>query len=62
MSRSLKQVPGKQLARAIEHHGWKLARIQGSHHVFKRLGHRERAVIPIHGNKPLKIGLQKLRR
>ena len=31
--------------------------IQGSHHVFTMPGRRERIVIPIHGNQPLKKGL-----
>ncbi len=55
----MKQVTGKQLARAVEKHGWWLARVQGSHHIFKKSGQRERVVIPIHGNRPLKIGLLK---
>jgi predicted RNA binding protein YcfA (HicA-like mRNA interferase family) len=37
--------------------GTTLARIQGSHHVFTMAGRRERIVIPIHGNQPLKKGL-----
>jgi predicted RNA binding protein YcfA (HicA-like mRNA interferase family) len=55
----VKQVTGKQLARAVEKQGWELARVQGSHHIFKKSGHRERVVIPIHGNRSLKIGLLK---
>jgi predicted RNA binding protein YcfA (HicA-like mRNA interferase family) len=55
----VKQVTGKQLARAVEKLGWELARVQGSHHIFKKLGQRERIVIPIHGNRPLKTGLLK---
>jgi predicted RNA binding protein YcfA (HicA-like mRNA interferase family) len=53
----LKQVSGKALARAIERHGWTLVRVKGSHHVFTKPGRRERIVIPVHGNQPLKIGL-----
>ena len=53
----MKQVSGKSLARAIQRKGWTLARIQGSHHIFVTPGRRERLVIPIHGNRPLKIGL-----
>ena len=34
-------------------------RIKGSHHIFFKDGVRERIVIPVHGNKPLKIGLLK---
>ncbi len=53
----MRQVSGRELARAIQKRGWSLARIKGSHHVFTKLGHRERIVIPIHGNQPLKFGL-----
>jgi predicted RNA binding protein YcfA (HicA-like mRNA interferase family) len=55
----VKQVSGRELARAIQKRGWSLARIKGSHHVFTKPGHRERIVIPIHGNQPLKLGLLK---
>ncbi len=53
----MKQVSGKELARAIQRKGWTLARVKGSHHIFVLPGRRERIVIPIHGNHPLKIGL-----
>jgi predicted RNA binding protein YcfA (HicA-like mRNA interferase family) len=53
----VKQVSGSQLAKAIQRRGWSLARIKGSHHVFIKLGRRERIVIPVHGNQPLKLGL-----
>ena len=53
----MKQVSGKELARALQHKGWILARFHGSHHIFVKSGRRERIVIPIHGNRPLKIGL-----
>jgi predicted RNA binding protein YcfA (HicA-like mRNA interferase family) len=53
----LKQVSGKELASAIQGKGWGLARVKGSHHIFTKEGRRERIVIPIHGNRPLKIGL-----
>ena len=53
----MKQVSGKQFARLIQGHGWILARVQGSHHIFTMAGRRERIVVPIHGSRPLKIGL-----
>jgi predicted RNA binding protein YcfA (HicA-like mRNA interferase family) len=53
----VKQVSGKDLARAVKRKGWSLARVHGSHHIFVMSGRRERIVIPIHGNRPLKIGL-----
>ena len=55
----MKQVSGKEFARAIQRKGWTLARIKGSHHIFVMPGRRERIVVPIHGNHPLKIGLLK---
>ena len=55
----MKQVSGKELARAIQRKGWTLARVKGSHHIFVMPGRRERIVVPIHGNHPLKIGLLK---
>jgi predicted RNA binding protein YcfA (HicA-like mRNA interferase family) len=53
----VKQVSGKELARALQRKGWVLARIKGSHHIFLKEGRQERIVVPIHGNQPLKIGL-----
>jgi predicted RNA binding protein YcfA (HicA-like mRNA interferase family) len=53
----VKQVSGKELARAVQQKGWTLSRVNGSHHVFVLAGRRERLVIPVHGNRPLKIGL-----
>jgi predicted RNA binding protein YcfA (HicA-like mRNA interferase family) len=53
----VKQVSGRELARIVQRRGWTLARIQGSHHIFTTPGRRERIVISIHGNQPLKQGL-----
>ena len=53
----MKQVSGRELAKIIQRSGWKLARVHGSHHVFTMAGRRERIVIPIHANDPLKKGL-----
>jgi predicted RNA binding protein YcfA (HicA-like mRNA interferase family) len=36
-----------------------LARIQGSHHIYRKPGRAERISVPIHGNRALKIGLQR---
>ena len=55
----MKQVSGKEFVRLIQQRGWRLKRITGSHHIFTKAGHRERIVIPVHGNQPLKIGLLK---
>jgi predicted RNA binding protein YcfA (HicA-like mRNA interferase family) len=53
----LKQVSGKELARAVQRKGWVLARSKSSHHIFIKDGRPERLVIPIHSNRPLKVGL-----
>jgi predicted RNA binding protein YcfA (HicA-like mRNA interferase family) len=48
---------GRELARLVERHGWTLLRIAGSHHIYGKAGSVVRLSIPIHGSKPLKIGL-----
>ena len=53
----MKQVSGRDLGRAVERRGWVLARVNGSHQIYAMEGRRERIVIPVHGNRPLKIGL-----
>jgi predicted RNA binding protein YcfA (HicA-like mRNA interferase family) len=50
---------GKELARLLEQNGWDLARIKGSHHIYTRKDRTVRLSVPIHGNRPLKIGLLK---
>jgi predicted RNA binding protein YcfA (HicA-like mRNA interferase family) len=55
----MKAISGQQLAKLAQSKGWRLARINGSHHVYVCEGRIERLVIPIHGNQSLKIGLQK---
>jgi predicted RNA binding protein YcfA (HicA-like mRNA interferase family) len=53
----VKQINGKDFIRVLQRHDWQLVRINGSHHILTKTGHRERIVIPVHGNRPLKIGL-----
>lgn len=55
----MKPVPGAKLARAAGRRGWTLLRINGSHHIYGKAGETARLSIPIHGNKPLKLGLQR---
>lgn len=55
----MKAVSGKDLARLLERRGWSLLRVQGSHHIYGKTGSTARLSVPIHGNKPLKIGLLK---
>lgn len=55
----MKAVSGKELTKALEHHGWSLIRIQGSHHIYGKEGSVARISVPVHGSAPLKIGLLK---
>ena len=55
----MKSITGKRMAKLAEQKGWILARVNGSHHIYIQEGRIERVVIPVHGNKSLKIGLQK---
>ncbi len=53
----MKSRSGREFARIIERRGWTLLRVSGSHHIYGKGGSVVRLSIPIHGNKPLKIGL-----
>jgi predicted RNA binding protein YcfA (HicA-like mRNA interferase family) len=53
----VKALSGREFARLIERRGWKLLRISGSHHIYAKPGSIVCLSIPIHGNRPLKIGL-----
>ena len=55
----MKSVSGKDFAKILKKNGWKLARIQGSHHIYTKKGRKERISLPIHGNKDIKLGLLK---
>ena len=55
----MKAISGKQLCRLLESRGWVLTRINGSHHIDAKAGHPARISIPVHGNTPLKLGLQR---
>ena len=53
----MKSISGKDFAKILERNGWKLFRVKGSHHIYGKAGSVVRLSIPIHGNRPLKIGL-----
>jgi len=55
----LKAVSGKKFCKLIEAKGWELKRINGSHHIYTKAGESARISVPVHGNKPLKVGLQR---
>lgn len=55
----MKAVSGKEFAKLLEKRGWMLLRVAGSHHIYGKTGSVVRLSIPIHGNRPLKLGLQR---
>ena len=48
---------GKEFCRTLEQHGWVHRRTEGSHHIYGKAGSAVRLSIPIHANRPLKLGL-----
>ncbi len=55
----MKSISGKHFAKILERKGWVLRSVKGSHHVYMKSSNPARISVPIHGNKPLKIGLLK---
>lgn len=53
----MKPLSGRDLARLVEQHGWRLLRVKGSHHIYGKEGSIVRLSIPIHGSQALKTGL-----
>jgi predicted RNA binding protein YcfA (HicA-like mRNA interferase family) len=53
----MRDISGRELARALERKGWTLLRINGSHHVYGREDSGARLTVPIHADQPLKMGL-----
>jgi predicted RNA binding protein YcfA (HicA-like mRNA interferase family) len=53
----MKSMSGKELAKLLEANGWDLLRIQGSHHIYGKVGNPARISVPIHRNQDMKIGL-----
>lgn len=52
----MKSVSGKELGRVLQRHGWTLARITGSHHIYTKPGVTAHLSVPVHGKSPLKVG------
>jgi predicted RNA binding protein YcfA (HicA-like mRNA interferase family) len=54
----MKPLSGRELCRVLEMRGWQLLRVHGSRHIYGKTGAIVRLSGPVHGNKPLKRGLQ----
>jgi len=50
---------GKKIINVFKNAGWTVDRIEGSHHILVKKGTENILVIPVHGNKPIKVGLLK---
>lgn len=55
----MKVISGKRMCRLLEQRGWTLARINGSHHVYRQAASGRRTVVQVHGNQDLKPGTQR---
>ncbi len=55
----MKVISGKRFGHLLERRGWELKRINGSHHIYMKAGVIVRITVPVHGNRPLKVGLQR---
>jgi predicted RNA binding protein YcfA (HicA-like mRNA interferase family) len=44
----VKAQSGKDFARLLELHGWRLLRVNGSHHIYGKAGRVVRLSVPIH--------------
>jgi predicted RNA binding protein YcfA (HicA-like mRNA interferase family) len=53
----MKAISGREFTRIIERRGWQLLRVSGSHHIYGKPGSIVRLSVPVHGSRPLKVGL-----
>jgi len=53
----MRALSGREFARVLERHGWTLLRVHGSHYIYGKAGTIVRLSVPVHGNRPLRIGL-----
>lgn len=54
----MKPISGKELSRVLEHHGWVLRRVHGSHHIYGKIGSVTRLSVPVHDNQALTPALE----
>lgn len=53
----MKAVTGREFAKILVKKGWKLLRINGSHHIYGKEGCKAKISLPVHKNQNLKTGL-----
>ena len=55
----MKPVSGKRMCQILGSRGWRLARISGSHHIYRQPDSGRRTSVPVHGNADLKPRTQR---
>lgn len=55
----MRPISGPAFANVAEARGWRLLRVNGSHHINGKAGEPARLVIPMHRGGDLKLGLQR---
>lgn len=46
------------MIKLLQNNGWQVVRINGSHHIMKKIGNPNTIPVPLHGNKPLTVGTE----
>ena len=54
----MKHISGKEMCKVLARRGWKLDRIESSHHIYTSPDGRISVSVPVHGNKDMKPGTQ----
>ncbi len=54
MSPKLARITGKEMCSILEHKGFILKRIKGSHHIYEKPGLEVYVTVPVHGKEILK--------
>ncbi|TSE25184.1 HicA toxin of bacterial toxin-antitoxin [Tepidimonas aquatica] len=54
-----KKMNGKEIIKRLEAAGWRLVRVQGSHHILVKPGAPRSVPVPVHGSRELSSGLVK---
>jgi predicted RNA binding protein YcfA (HicA-like mRNA interferase family) len=55
----MKPVSGRRICCILESKGWVLVRVRGSHHAFQFPEGSQMIIVPVHGNRDLKMGTQR---
>lgn len=55
-NRSLPQVNGREVIRALQKFGFEVRRVSGSHHIMKKIDHGNNVSVPVHGSRSIKRG------